>query len=107
MLDEKTYYQITRDVMKDICRRVDELARDDVQADITAGGLIIDFADRRKLVLSQQTPARQLWLAAPSGGFHFDYDAATGTWKDTRDGGELYARIGALIRERVGGSLRW
>ena len=32
-----------------------------------------------------RSPTRQLWLATPSGGFHFEYDAAQDDWRNTRD----------------------
>ena len=46
--------------------------------------------------LTSQEPIRQLWLAARSGGYHFDYDEAEGRWIcDSSDEqlGEMLVRI--------------
>ncbi len=62
----------------------------------SAGILTVRFANGSQLILSRQVPIRQLWLAAKSGGFHFDYDSATDRWIcDTSDEllGEMLARI--------------
>ncbi|MFD2885057.1 iron donor protein CyaY [Pseudomonas lini] len=48
------------------------------------------------LIFSRQEPLRQLWLAAVSGGFHFDYDAESERWmcdKSEEQLGEMLERI--------------
>ncbi|NQD36246.1 iron donor protein CyaY [Permianibacter sp. IMCC34836] len=49
----------------------------DIDYDQQGGVLTLLFASGAKLIFSRQPPLRQLWLAAPSGGFHFD-------WRDSR-----------------------
>lgn len=49
----------------------------DIDYDQQGGVLTLQFASGAKLIFSRQPPLRQLWLAAPSGGFHFD-------WRDGR-----------------------
>jgi CyaY protein len=51
---------------------------DDIE--ITAGMMTIKFDNGSQLIISRQEPLRQLWLAARSGGFHFDYDEESGKW---------------------------
>jgi CyaY protein len=46
----------------------------------SGGVLTVRFDNGSQLILSRQAPLRQLWVAARSGGFHFDYDAQTQTW---------------------------
>ena len=45
----------------------------DIDYDQQGGVLTLQFASGAKLIFSRQPPLRQLWLAAPSGGFHFDW----------------------------------
>jgi len=53
----------------------------------SAGGVLtVEFDNDTTMVFSRQPPARQLWLATRSGGYHFDYDADAGDWRGTRDG---------------------
>lgn len=68
----------------------------DVDLENSAGVLTVRFDNGSQLIFSRQEPIRQLWLAARSGGFHFDYDEAEGCWIcDTSDEqlGEMLVRI--------------
>lgn len=79
----------------------------DVDLENSAGVLSIHFENGSQIILSRQEPLRQLWLAARSGGFHFDYDEAAGRWVcDTSDEplGELLARV---TREQTGEELEF
>lgn len=67
-----------------------EMALDEVEEDIdyeTSGGVLtVTFENGSSLIFSRQPPTQQLWLAARSGGYHFEYDQQAGDWRNTRDG---------------------
>ncbi len=68
----------------------------DLDLENSAGILTVRFANGSQLIISRQVPIRQLWVAARSGGFHFDYDSTSNRWIcDTSDEllGEMLARI--------------
>ncbi|AIG03737.1 frataxin-like protein [Pseudomonas fluorescens] len=68
----------------------------DVDLENSAGVLTVKFENGSQLIFSRQEPLRQLWLAARSGGFHFDYDEEEKRWSnDTSDEllSEMLARI--------------
>ena len=68
----------------------------DLDLENSAGVLTVRFENGTQLIFSRQEPLRQLWLAARSGGFHFDYDQASQRWMcDSSDEqhGEMLARI--------------
>ena len=68
----------------------------DVDLENSGGVLTVRFENGSQLIFSRQPPLRQLWLAARSGGFHFDYDEAASLWIcDANDErlGELLARV--------------
>ena len=68
------------------------------------GMLEIEFSDGGKLVVNRHSAAQEIWVAARSGGFHFRWDGAH--WRDTRDGGELFAALSALITQQTGCPVR-
>lgn len=74
------------------------------EVDYESGGgvLTVEFDNGTSLVFSRQPAARQLWLAARSGGFHFEYDPAAGDWRGTRDGALLRPFVVAACREQGG-----
>ncbi|MBS1226770.1 MAG: Frataxin-like protein [Proteobacteria bacterium] len=67
---------------------------------VSAGVLEIEFADRSKIIVNRHGAAKELWVAARSGGFHFRWDGQH--WRDTRDGGELLAALSALVSAQCG-----
>ena len=71
----------------------------DVQAKGT-GLLEIEFDDGSKMVINRHAAAREIWVAARSGGFHFRYDGSV--WRDTRDGTELFAAVSKLASQQSG-----
>lgn len=71
-----------------------------VEADREGGVLTLTCPDGSRLVVNRQTPLREVWLAARSGGYHFAWRG--GGWRDTRSGEELYARLAALVAEQAG-----
>jgi CyaY protein len=72
-------------------------------ADMQAKGegmLEIEFEDGSKMVINRHGAAREIWVAARSGGFHFRYDGSA--WRDTRDGTELFAAVSKLASQQGG-----
>lgn len=68
-----------------------------------SGVLEIEFGDRSKIVVNRHGAAREIWVAAKSGGFHFRHDG--GSWRDSRDGSELFAALSRLVSSQSGEAL--
>ena len=62
--------------------------------------LTLEFADGSKIIVNLQTALQEIWLAAKAGGFHYRY--RDGTWRDTRDGTELFAALSRYATEQAG-----
>lgn len=68
----------------------------DADVERKEGGIVeIEFADGSRMVINRHGAARQIWVAARAGGFHFRWDGDA--WRDTRDGTELFAALSRLI----------
>ena len=65
-----------------------------------SGVLEVEFADGGKIVINRHGAAREIWVAARSGGFHFRYDG--NRWRDNRDGSELFAALSRLCSAQSG-----
>jgi CyaY protein len=75
-----------------------------VEADVQAKGagvLEIEFEGGERMVINRHGAARELWVAARSGGLHFRHDGAA--WRDTRSGEELFAAV-SRIASALGGA---
>ena len=74
----------------------------DVDLENSAGVLTVKFENGTQLIFSRQEPLCQLWLAARSGGFHFDYNEEDRNWQcDTSD--ELLSEMLARITQEQAG----
>jgi CyaY protein len=86
------------------------LERCDIDFDFETkpGGVLeLEFENGSKIIINRHTAAREIWLAAKSGGYHFRPPAdAGGTWTATRDGEELLAAIGRCMGEQSGEDVR-
>lgn len=65
------------------------------------GGILeIEFDDASKIIVNRHAAAREIWVAARSGGFHFRWDGAA--WRDTRSGAELFGALSELVSQQSG-----
>lgn len=64
------------------------------------GVLEIEFENGTRIIINRHSAAREIWVAAKSGGFHFR--PAEGGWRATRDDAELYAMLSTLVSEQAG-----
>ena len=77
----------------------------DFDFDLQAGGVLeLEFDDGSKIIINRHSAAREIWVAARSGGFHFRPEG--GHWKNTRDGADLYAMLERLVSEQAGSPLK-
>ena len=74
----------------------------DLDFETPADGILeIEFDDGSKIIINRHGVAREIWVAARSGGFHFKQQG--GAWVDTKSGEDLYAKLSALIATQGGG----
>ncbi len=77
----------------------------ELDLELKEGGIVeAQFQDGSKLIVNRHRAAREIWVAARSGGFHFRWDGAA--WRDTRAGTELFAALSALASEQSGSEVR-
>jgi CyaY protein len=73
---------------------------EDLDVDLESGILTVTCPDGSRIIVNRQTPNREIWVAARSGGFHFRF--ADGQWRDTRSADELFASLERVIRAQAG-----
>jgi CyaY protein len=66
-----------------------------------AGGILeIEFDDGSKIIINRHGVAKEIWVAARAGGYHFRWDGST--WRDTRDGEGLLEKLSRLASQQAG-----
>ena len=82
---------MTRAALAKVEATVDRFLQDDVidiDANRTGSMLELVFPGGGTIVVNAQPPLHELWLAAPTGGFHFK--PSGDRWIDGRDGREFF-----------------
>jgi CyaY protein len=76
----------------------------DVDTKREANVLNLLFDNKVPVVINSQAPMKELWVAAPSGGFHYRFDGKH--WKDTRGGPDLHDALTEIFSAATGHSVR-
>ncbi|GAA5235900.1 iron donor protein CyaY [Verticiella sediminum] len=76
----------------------------DVEAERNGGVLTLVFDSGVRVVVNSQAPMQEMWVAAPSGGFH--YRLVDGVWRDTRGGPDLAEALSQICSAAAGRELR-
>lgn len=77
----------------------------DIDCQLAEGGVLeIEFDDGSKIIVNRHGVAREIWVAARSGGFHFRWDGAA--WRDTRDAAELMEKLSMLASQQAGETIK-
>src|ERR1044071_2828134 len=99
-MDEKEFAAAAERALERIERALEESGID-ADTELKEGGVLeIEFGDGSRMIVNRHGAAREIWVAARSGGFHFRWDGAA--WRDTRDGGELFAALSKLVSAQSG-----
>ena len=93
IMTESDFHRAVEQVLARIEAAVE--ATDTLESDLEGGILTITCPDDSRVIVNRQTPNREVWVAARSGGFHFAW--REGEWRDTRSGDELYASLARII----------
>jgi CyaY protein len=80
-------------------------AEEALDIDLESGILTVTCPDDSRVIVNRQTPNREIWVAARSGGFHFTL--REGLWRDTRSGDELFASLSRILASQAGLQARW
>jgi len=101
-MNESEFQEIAEQTIEDIQDAIDNSGAD-IDYDEIGGVLTLEFEDGSKIIFSKQGAMNQLWMAAKSGGFHFDYNEDSEQWLCDSGGKEdMYKMLSRLATEQAG-----
>lgn len=103
-MDESVFVSMAE---KELAHIEDALEQCGVDIDIEpqpGGILALTFEDDSQIIINRHVAAREIWVAARSGGFHFR--PVNGDWRDSRSGEDLYVLLSRVISEQAGEPIR-
>lgn len=103
-ISEATFHELVDQTQRQI-EDLLEATNLDFDLENSGGILTIICENQSQVIISRQAPLKQLWVAARSGGFHFDYDNEQQQWLDSSSAQPLAERLQAVFSEQAGESL--
>jgi len=99
------------DRVSKILDKIEELADEwfeqldvDVDSKREANVLNLLFDNKIPVVINSQAPMKEIWVAAPSGGFHYRFDGQK--WQDTRGGADLETALTDIFSQIIGKDIK-
>ncbi|MFZ3126656.1 MAG: iron donor protein CyaY, partial [Rhodoferax sp.] len=71
------------------CDRINDETDADVDNQRTGGMVTLTFSSGSQIVINQQKPLHEIWLATKAGGYHYRW--VDGQWRDTKGQGEFFS----------------
>ncbi|RRJ82958.1 iron donor protein CyaY [Aestuariirhabdus litorea] len=99
-MSESSTNQLLDELMMAIEDAIEEAGLD-IDYETAAGILTLTCEEGSQVILSRQAASGQLWMAARSGGFHFERDEQ-GEWRCTRSGEPFRAMLNRCLSEQSG-----
>lgn len=101
---EEREFNVLADAMLARIEQALENCTADIDFELKDGGVLEITCESdsgsSKVIVNRHTAAREIWVAARSGGFHFRHDE--GNWIGTRDGEALMSVIARCLGEQTG-----
>jgi CyaY protein len=77
-MSESTFDHLADDTLHKLVEVLAD-AEEDFEVDLASGVLTIKFDDGKRYVVNSHRAARQIWMAAESTAWHFDWKARNGS----------------------------
>ena len=100
-MNESEFNDLAEATMLAIEEAIDESGAE-IDYDNAGGILTLEFDNGSQIIVNKQTPLSQIWVAARSGGFHFDYDADSDSWRLQGSDRDLFECLGEYCSQQAG-----
>ncbi|PXF29463.1 frataxin [Pokkaliibacter plantistimulans] len=103
-MTESEFHQQVDDTLEQVETILDD-AESDLDVNLNNGILTVICENGSRIILTRQTPVKQLWLATKQDGYHFDWDSDEGCWLEKAKGGTLAERLQEALHAQAGETL--
>ncbi len=87
------------------CDQLNDTTDADIDNQRTGGMVTLTFTNKSQIIINLQKPLQEIWMAAKAGGFHYKFDVASGTWRDTKLATELFADLSSYASDQASATL--
>ena len=87
------------------CDRINDQTDVDIDNQRNGGMVTLVLPNRSQIIINLQKPLQEVWMAAPSGGYHYRWQ--DGQWRDTKTGREFFADLSQAASQAAGLALAY
>ena len=101
-MNESEFNDVVDDLLVAIEDAIEEVCDEtgvDIDYETTSGILTLEFSNGSQIIINRHAPLNQIWVAAKTGGFHFDFDNDKKQWICSSV--ELYAALSEYCSEQA------
>lgn len=89
------------------CDRINDTTDLDVDNQRVGSMITLTFENDTQIVINLQPPLHEVWLAARSGGFHYQWNADTRQWLCSKNKTEFFADLTAYASTQSGDAMEF
>ncbi len=101
-MERARFMKLSSQALEHIDEVLGDLEHDDLDVDLAGDVLTLAFSDGVKFIINAHSAAGQVWMAANTDAWHFDYDEDQGRWVARKNGDELMATVARTVGARLG-----
>lgn len=101
-MERGRFQKLSTEALEHIDDVLGGLEHDELDVDLGGDVLTLAFGDGVKFVINAHSAAGQIWMAANTDAWHFDYDDERAQWLASKTGDELMATVARSVGARLG-----
>lgn len=101
-MDAKLFHQRSQRALERLDQALGDLEHDDLDVQLAGDVLTLAFPRGERFIINAHSAAGQIWMAAGTTAWHFDYDEGRERWIAARTGDELVATVARVVGDRLG-----
>ncbi len=101
-MERKEFSRLSARALEHIDTVLGDLDRDDLDVDLAGDVLTVSFGDGAQFIINAHSAAGQVWMAAGTTAWHFDYEPTSQKWIASRNGDELMEAVSRAVSDKLG-----
>ncbi len=101
-MERGRFAELSAKALEHIDQTLGDLEHERLDVDLGGDVLTLAFADGTKFIINAHSAAGQIWMAAKTDAWHFDYVEADDRWVAHKTGDELMSTIARTVGAHLG-----
>lgn len=104
-MDRKIFHTESSKALQHIDEVIGDLEHEELDVNLAGDVLTLAFDDGAKFVINAHSAAKQVWMAAGTTAWHFDFLPDSGRWVARKTDEELMATVARVVGDKLGQSV--